>query len=417
MNQYLSANDVKYNLANTPQITFEITDACNLNCTYCGYGKFYSDYDARENKRLPVDKAILILEYLHQLWNSSYNVSKNKNIHISFYGGEPLLNMSFIKKIVEYVENMSPNEIRQFTFSMTTNAMLLHKYMDYLVKHNFELIISLDGNKDNTAYRIDHKGNPSFDTIIKNVDLLLEKYPEYFLKNVKFNAVLHNLNSVESIYRFFKNKYDLIPTINELNDMGIRQEMRETFMKTYRNMYESLHQSENYDEIERELFIKSVNYSSLMTYLLHYSEFVYKDYNELLLGKGYPKRILPTGTCPPFSKKVFVTVNGKILPCERIGFQFSLGEVTEKEVKLDFEAIAQKYNLYYAKIDRQCKTCYNKNACFQCIYNLPDIDKRRVKCLGFMSKKDFEEFKKSQLSFLVNHPKDYHRIMTEIKIK
>ena len=66
-NQYLSVNDVKYHLANTPQITFEVTDACNLKCTYCGYGRFYSDYDTRENKRLSVDKAIVLLEYLHQL--------------------------------------------------------------------------------------------------------------------------------------------------------------------------------------------------------------------------------------------------------------------------------------------------------------------------------------------------------------
>jgi uncharacterized protein len=37
-------------LANLPQITFEITDACNLKCKYCGYGEFYDDYDNREDK-------------------------------------------------------------------------------------------------------------------------------------------------------------------------------------------------------------------------------------------------------------------------------------------------------------------------------------------------------------------------------
>ena len=62
--QYLSAKDVKYHLANTPQITFEVTDACNLQCTYCGYGQFYSDYDARENKRLPPDRTCVLLKNL-----------------------------------------------------------------------------------------------------------------------------------------------------------------------------------------------------------------------------------------------------------------------------------------------------------------------------------------------------------------
>ena len=417
ISQYLSANDIKYHLANTPQITFEITDACNLKCTYCGYGQFYSDYDTRENKRLPAEKAIILLDYLHQLWTSSLNASINRNTYISFYGGEPLLNMPFIQTIVEYVENRLPSRLRHFTFSMTTNALLLHKYMDYLVKHNFNLLISLDGNKENTSYRVDIKSNPAFDKIVSNVNLLREKYPDYFDKRVNFNAVLHNRNSVESIYRFFRENYNKIPSIGELNNMGIRPEMQETFMKTYRNSEESLHQSEHYDAIEREMFVKSGNYRSLTTYLIQYSEFVYKDYNELLLGKDYPKRIIPTGTCPPFSKKVYVTVNGKLLTCERIGHQFALGEITDTGVELDFEEIARKYNRYYAKLDKQCKACYNKRTCIQCIYNLPDIDEPKVICHGFMSKSDFDIYRNTQLSFLAGHPEDYHRIMTEIIVK
>lgn len=116
--------------------------------------------------------------------------------------------------------------------------------------------------------------------------------------------------------------------------MGIRPEMQETFMKTYRNSEESLYQSEHYDEIEKDMFIKTGSYKTASTYLLQYSDFVY----------------------------------------------------------LDFEAIARKYNRYYAKLDRQCKACYNKKSCIQCVYNLPDIDKPKVICLGFMSKKDFEAY-------------------------
>jgi uncharacterized protein len=415
--QYLSANDVKYHLVNTPQITFEVTDACNLKCTYCGYGQFYSDYDVRENKRLLVDKALVLLDYLHDLWNSPLNTSMKKNLYISFYGGEPLLNILFIKTVVEYVKNKLASDVRHFTFSMTTNALLLHKHMDYLVKHNFSLLISLDGNKENTAYRIDPQGNPAFDTIIKNVNLLREKYPDYFKKKVNFNAVLHNRNSVESIYRFFKKNYDKIPRIGELNNMGIRPEMQETFMEAYRNSAESLHQSEHYDEIERDMFIASSSYRSVTNFLLQYNDFVYKDYNELLLGKAVAQRTIPTGTCLPFSKKVYVTVNGKLLTCERIGHQFALGEITNTEVKLDFEEIAQKYNRYYTKLDKQCKACYNKKACIQCIYNLPNIDKPKVICHGFMSKSDFDDYQNMQLSFLANHPEDYYRIMTEIIVK
>jgi uncharacterized protein len=417
INQYLSGKEIELSIANTPQITFEVTDACNLNCTYCGYGKFYSDYDARENKRLPADRAIALLDYLSKRWNSSLNRSASQNVYISFYGGEPLLNMSFIQTIVDYVENKLHCPARRFTISMTTNAILLHKYMDFLVKHGFNTLISLDGNKDNTSYRLDHKGHPAFDTIVKNIHLLREKYPDYFETKVNFNAVLHNRNSVESIYRFFKENYNKIPSLGELNNMGIRPEMQETFMKTYRNEEESLHQAEHYEEIERDMFLNLGTSKSASTYLLQYSDFVYKNYNELLLGKAEMAQTIPTGSCIPFSKKIYVTVNGKIVPCERIGHQFALGELTETGVNMDFEAIAQKYNAYYAKLDKQCKACYNRKACVQCIYNLPDIDKAKVLCHGFMSKTHFEAYQNTQLAFLANNPGTYQRMMTELIVK
>jgi uncharacterized protein len=50
--------NITYSLANLPQLVFEITDVCNLKCKYCAYGEFYDDYDSREDKMSPVEKAI-----------------------------------------------------------------------------------------------------------------------------------------------------------------------------------------------------------------------------------------------------------------------------------------------------------------------------------------------------------------------
>jgi uncharacterized protein len=141
---------------------------------------------------------------------------------------------------------------------------------------------------------------------------------------------------------------------------------------------------------------------------------VFKDYNELLLGKR--KATLPTGACVPFGKKMFVTVTGKILPCERIGQQFLLGRVTESGVELDLEAIAAKCNFYYSKVDRQCKKCCNATACIQCVFNLHDLENSPV-CYGFMNRQRFEAYKASQMDFLRKYPEDYYRIMEEVVIE
>jgi uncharacterized protein len=99
---YINEEDIKIQIANLSQITFEVTDSCNLKCVYCGYGDFYDNYDERTNTNLPVEKAILLLNFLLPLWNSEMNTSLNKNVYISFYGGEPLLNFKSLSKNFHY---------------------------------------------------------------------------------------------------------------------------------------------------------------------------------------------------------------------------------------------------------------------------------------------------------------------------
>lgn len=411
----IRAEDIKRQLCDLGQVTFEITDACNLRCKYCGYGEFYSDYDKRDDCNMSVDKAIALLDYLADFWRSELNNSTEKRIYLSFYGGEPLLNVPFIEHVIDYAEKMNiPN--REFIYSMTTNAILLDRYMDFLIKHEFSLLISLDGDKAENGYRVDSNGNDHFDKIVKNIHLLKDKYPDYFESNVDFNAVLHNKNSYERIYSFMKEEFGKIAGISPLNSSGIRDEMKELFKKTYRNPHESLMQSEHYEEIERDMFIKSGTYQSVANFLHQYSGYVYRDYNELLYGKK-GDRVVPTDTCIPFSKRVFMTVNGKLLPCERIGHQFAMGQVTDdNQVKLDFDEIAKRHNEYLNKVSRQCKSCKIQKSCIQCVYNLDDIccSSSSVICHGYTDEAAFEKYVTSQMAFLESHPEDYYRIMEEV---
>lgn len=414
MTEYINKEHILHNLANLPQLVFEVTDACNLKCKYCAYGEFYSDFDKREDKRLPVSQAIRLIDFLNQYWNSERNTSAKSFMYISFYGGEPLVNFDFIKEIVEYVETRLDCPRRKFLFSMTTNAVLLHRYMDYLVEHDFHILVSLDGNEKNNSYRVDHSGKSSFERVVRNVDLLREKYPDFFDKNINFNSVFHNRSTVEEVYRFFKDKYGKKTTISELNNSGIRPEKVGEFNRTYRNSEESLHQSEHYEEIEKDLFIGTSSYKSLTLYLHQYSGNYFRDYTDLLFDKEHIKYI-PTGTCLPFSKKMFVTVNGKILPCERIGHQFGLGQITETQIELDPVVIARKYNEYFSKMESQCSHCKNRKTCIQCLFNLTDVDKKPI-CYGFMNEQMSMEFEQRQMHFLSLHPEAYREIMEKVFI-
>ncbi|MBR4922939.1 MAG: radical SAM protein [Bacteroidaceae bacterium] len=100
MIEYITPEKVKSLIANLSHLVFEVTDACNLRCKYCAYGEFYDDYDERNNRYLPIEKAIKLINYLYSQWTSYRNTASKNNILISFYGGEPLLNFRFIKKML-----------------------------------------------------------------------------------------------------------------------------------------------------------------------------------------------------------------------------------------------------------------------------------------------------------------------------
>lgn len=411
----IQPDTIKKTLANVKQVTFEVTDRCNLDCAYCGYGKFYWDYDQRENKNLDIRTAQRLLDYLLELWNSPMNRSHDRNIYISFYGGEPLLDFSFITKIVDYINRLDARHNR-FTFSMTTNGILLEKYMDFLYENNFNLLISLDGNKNNNAYRVFKNGQPAYETILQNVKALQKKYPGYFSDRVNFNAVLHNKNSVSDIYHFFMEHFSKTPSIGALNTTGIKESQKQEFWKTYSNISESLYQSEDYSLIEKDMFVRLPNTQEVMLFLHHFNEFCFNNYNDLMYSKSDVKRV-PTGTCLPFSKKIYMTVNGKILACERIGQQFDLGYVTHDRVELDFNRIAEKYNAYYDKIRKLCVACYNADVCKQCIFNLGTIDDKKPVCNGLMDEKDYSNYLSSLTGYIEEQPETYSKILKEVVIE
>lgn len=411
MTEYISSEQIYDALANLPQLVFEVTDACNLKCKYCIYGEFYENHDVRESKMLSTEKAIRLIDYLNQYWNSPRCTSANTYMYISFYGGEALMNMEFVKAVVAYIEQLDCPR-REFRFSMTTNAILLHRHMDYLVEKKFNLLISLDGDEYNHSYRVDHSGHNSFSRVIRNVDLLRERYPEYFRRYVNFNSVLHNRNSVAGIYTFIKQRYDKIPTISELNNSGIRDDKKKEFNETYRNTIESLHQAEHYEEIENDMFMTGESYKSFALFLHRYSGTHFNDYTELLFDKNRCA-YRPTGTCLPFSKKLFVTVNGKILPCERISQQYDLGYITDDSIAIDTAAIAQRYNHYYSKMEKQCTACHNRVGCTQCLFNLKNLETHPV-CHGYMNTSMLERTKKGQMVFLCQHPDAYRKIMENV---
>lgn len=410
----IEAESIKYNLQNLPQLVLEVTDACNLRCEYCGYASLYEGYDKREDRFMSFDMAKAILDYLFDIWKANYSVGVIRPVTIGFYGGEPLLNMDLIRQVVDYTEQQGCTG-KKFVFNMTTNAMLLDRYADYLVEHEFRLLISLDGDKKGHSYRVDHQNNNSFERVFKNVKSLQAKYPTYFDKYVMFNSVLHNRNNVESIYKFIKSTFKKEASITQLTTTGINPNKRDEFLNIFRNYSESLMAANDCEALQEELFLQNPMTKAILDFIHNESGNVYSSYNHLLTT---PAHVIEnyTGTCMPFSKKLFVTVNGKILPCEKINQKYYLGTV-DNNIDLDLQSVANMYNCIVQTYKDQCELCGYRGKCRKCIYQDDGITSKKTVCSDCTSINDITTSKLQALKYLRSHPELYYKLITNAVVK
>lgn len=411
----LEESIVKSNISDIQQIVFETTDSCNLNCVYCALGDLYEGADKKVNKKMNINNAIILLKYVF----SFISAKRKKKIYISFYGGEALLNMNFIKQVVDIVGELNAEKQIEVKYSMTTNATLIHKYIEFLVANDFSILISLDGNEWNHSYRVFKiSGKNSFCTVIKNIDLIKEKYPQYFYSRISFNAVLHDRNSIKEITEFIYNRYNIIPRIAELNLRDIRENQR----KKLESMYHNKRKSESEYQAENTIYSKmmhneSLLYRELTNFLKFYTTNYYVSNVIALLHTG--EKFLPTCTCSPFSKKIFLTANNKLLPCEKINYKYSMGTV-HRSVKINIPKVVQFYNSYYEKMSKFCQKCYTYRFCGTCFFqlkNMGHIENANFYCENFCNQHDFEKKMTNLFSFMEKNPTDFSNILENIVIE
>jgi uncharacterized protein len=344
----------------------------------------------------------------------------NKNIlGISFYGGEPLLNIKFIKQIVKVVQQLKSEKEMDIIYSMTTNATLIHKHIDFLVTNKFNVLVSLDGNEENHSYRIFSKDNKSsFRKVIDNMDMIQKNYPEYFTSNINFNAVLHDKNSVKDIYEFIYNRYHKIPRISELNMVDINPDKNNILEK----MFQSKRKSEvEYQKEESNLLphVELLLYHELTNFLKYLSvNFYISNVNSLLHSE---EKYLPTSTCFPFSKKIYLTNRNKLLVCEKINIKYSMGKVNKNvEVEIDIPEITRQLNFYYEHLKKICQYCYVYRFCGLCMFHIKNLDKldtEKFVCDNFHDQNAFQTKLCRIFSFLEKYPNDFFEILENVVIE
>jgi len=167
-------------------LSLQVTQSCNLRCQYCVYsGTGQYAQRSHTNTTMPLEIARKGIDFLNA------HSRDHHTVFLGFYGGEPLLRFPFISQCVTYAKaGLRGRDIR---FTLTTNGTLLNDRIgEYMVENQFSLVVSLDGPRELHDARRRYKASArgTFDTVMKNLDRLAERFPRYVEKQVSISMVL-----------------------------------------------------------------------------------------------------------------------------------------------------------------------------------------------------------------------------------
>lgn len=163
---------------NCKEITFQVTENCCLNCSYC-----YQLH--KTNKKMDFNTAKKFIDILLSDQFERINTKNALGLSVHFIGGEPLMEIKLIQEIWEYLINEMIRLNHPWLY--TTRGDLCSNGVPYFNPevqkffkkyHNFfSFSISIDGNKElHDACRVDYNGNGSYDIAMAAVRHYYKSY-------------------------------------------------------------------------------------------------------------------------------------------------------------------------------------------------------------------------------------------------
>ena len=124
-------------------LVVNVTNQCNLACTYCyeyGEDKIVDTENGKQPKFMSEETAREAVEFALR------ESRGNPHAHITFFGGETLMNFPVLKSTIAYARRRAAEVGKDIDFSLTTNATLLRPdVIEFLADERVGVTISIDG--------------------------------------------------------------------------------------------------------------------------------------------------------------------------------------------------------------------------------------------------------------------------------
>lgn len=167
---------------------------CNFNCWYC-----YENHVP--HSRMKEDMVVATKSFI----GSVLKGPEIKSFSLVFFGGEPLFHFDKVsKEIIGHAAAECAKSGVRFHVNFTSNgALITEDIVKFLSQYPCGFQITLDGGKPyHDKTRFGKNGVGSFDTIVKNIKLLLQTGINVI---VRINYTAANIDSVLTVFDSFKN--------------------------------------------------------------------------------------------------------------------------------------------------------------------------------------------------------------------
>lgn len=156
-------------------LVVNVTNQCNLSCEYCyeyGEDKIVDTENGSQPKFMSAETARAAVDLALRESNPG------KTAHITFFGGETLMNFKVLKSTVAYARETAKALNREVDFSLTTNATLLQPdVIDFLADERIGVTISIDGPQEiQDKFRVFSNGKGSYDIAAPKIKALLARH-------------------------------------------------------------------------------------------------------------------------------------------------------------------------------------------------------------------------------------------------
>lgn len=329
--------------------TIEMTQQCNLRCTYCCYSGNYRDRRAHNAKEISYDTLQKTIEYILEHYDKSA-----EEITVCFYGGEALLARKKIEWVIDELFSIFKDKVR---FSFSTNGLLLtENTIDWLGNMPNVLVnVTIDGNKYmHDAHRQTISGSGSYDAIINNLRLFKAKFPDFYKDNVRFLSTVYSWNDVLKLSEIWDDEpateghypIHISHIIPDFDDETRTYDTWEVKNRFYRQAFEDYKRGNR--GILSGCFQKLIDMVDNRNYLKLKSE-------------------LKIQTCYQGLFSTFINVDGDLYACEKFCGALNIGNVS---VGIDENKTFSLLQQFTERKNHLCSSCWAQRFCRMCMTSL-----------------------------------------------